>query len=645
MRLPLILSLTLVLAAGITGPSFAATRVVPDDDATIQAALDSGADTVFVRDGFYPETLLVSREEEPQVLRSHPDNSGTPLIAGLEILLRSRYSFFGLRFGGRVILRTTPESEDLEFERCQLDSGLTQSLDGFGEVASLTVRHCVLGDDLLARSGGGAIFESDTLAGAGLEIHLAGSWLGVTNCLFVGPGAVAIHARTGTSDVFIKRNAITNYVRGIVLELEEVQGGEIADNTIAGCSDWGIVEGTNGGADIVRNQIDHCGGGIRVDSENSGRSVAYNDVRDCANGINVRGEALAISIRANRVLRVNGPGIIAEAFDGSGILVEANVVGRCGSTGIVGSSGADNASIVIRSNTAYANQGHGFGLNVYEGSTTPRLERNISMANSGFGLMASDGIAALTCNDWYFNQSGAVSGLSVDPGDYSVDPEFCDIDSDSVHLTALSPLLAAPGCGLIGALGQGCLTTTEIRVVTLHAARSITGVEIRWRGGLEAADAVVERAPAVAGPWAALAIDPVQRDGEWMAFDGQASPDRDHWYRLFRADGSGAVLAGPILVSAASGPRATCLGAIRPSPSPGPTVIEFTLARAEVVRLGVFDVQGREVALLVHGMRAAGAQLASWNGEGERGRLPGGLYFIRLQVGGRTWARRWVLTR
>ena len=50
-----------LLAACFSLPAFASTVIVPDEVSTVQLAIDSGADTVLVREGAYPETPNVER--------------------------------------------------------------------------------------------------------------------------------------------------------------------------------------------------------------------------------------------------------------------------------------------------------------------------------------------------------------------------------------------------------------------------------------------------------------------------------------------------------------------------------------------------------------------------------------------------------
>jgi hypothetical protein len=58
----------------------------------------------------------------------------------------------------------------------------------------------------------------------------------------------------------------------------------------------------------------------------------------------------------------------------------------------------------------------------------------------------------------------------------------------------------------------------------------------------------------------------------------------------------------------------------------------------------VHDVQGRERLLLANGSFAAGRHTLEWNAQGSNA-LDAGLYFVRLQVPGRTITHRFTVTK
>ena len=67
-----------------------------------------------------------------------------------------------------------------------------------------------------------------------------------------------------------------------------------------------------------------------------------------------------------------------------------------------------------------------------------------------------------------------------------------------------------------------------------------------------------------------------------------------------------------------------------PNPFRGQTAVRFALPRAERVSLKVYNVAGQLVQTLVDGDMAAGEQTVMFRGQ----RLPNGMYFLSLRVGG-----------
>jgi len=77
-----------------------------------------------------------------------------------------------------------------------------------------------------------------------------------------------------------------------------------------------------------------------------------------------------------------------------------------------------------------------------------------------------------------------------------------------------------------------------------------------------------------------------------------------------------------------------------PNPGSGPVVVRFALPHDADVRLSVFDLQGREIAVLAEGVTPAGEHDARWSTAGARA----GIYFVRFLVEGRKWSHRLALT-
>lgn len=78
-----------------------------------------------------------------------------------------------------------------------------------------------------------------------------------------------------------------------------------------------------------------------------------------------------------------------------------------------------------------------------------------------------------------------------------------------------------------------------------------------------------------------------------------------------------------------------------PNPVLGTTRITFSLPTAGFVKLGIYDVQGREVARLVEGESRDGSNQVGWAPDG----LPAGIYFCRLEFGSKVETSKIVLLR
>ena len=62
------------------------------------------------------------------------------------------------------------------------------------------------------------------------------------------------------------------------------------------------------------------------------------------------------------------------------------------------------------------------------------------------------------------------------------------------------------------------------------------------------------------------------------------------------------------------------------------------------VRVALFDLQGREVAVLANGPQTVGHHRVAWNGEVDHAVAPAGVYFVRLtSPGGIVASNRFVV--
>jgi hypothetical protein len=103
-------------------------------------------------------------------------------------------------------------------------------------------------------------------------------------------------------------------------------------------------------------------------------------------------------------------------------------------------------------------------------------------------------------------------------------------------------------------------------------------------------------------------------------------------------------VGAPLVSVEPAGSSAGLLGPIRPNPFGRSTVIRYCVRADAPVSLRVHDAAGRRVATLFEGTRPAGDYDATWDGRDQGGRrVAKGVYYCRLEAGGRVETKRMVL--
>lgn len=103
--------------------------------------------------------------------------------------------------------------------------------------------------------------------------------------------------------------------------------------------------------------------------------------------------------------------------------------------------------------------------------------------------------------------------------------------------------------------------------------------------------------------------------------------------------------AGCLEATGAPVPRVAWQSEPWPNPFNPRVQASFRLGRAAPVTVAVYDLAGRQVALLARGTFAAGEHLVHWDGRGEAGPAGAGIYFLRIDSAAGKLSRKVVLLK
>ncbi len=193
-----------------------------------------------------------------------------------------------------------------------------------------------------------------------------------------------------------------------------------------------------------------------------------------------------------------------------------------------------------------------------------------------------------------------------------------------------------------------------VELAAFEAAVDGQAVRLTWRTVSETGNAGFEVQRAEAGDgatgrrggWETLAFV----EGRGTTTEAQAYRFTDEGlpyearrlvYRLKQIDGDGTFAYSREVEVDLSVPAAFALHGNFPNPFSGQTTIRYELPQAGPVRLAVYDLLGRRVAVLVDEAQEGGRKEVVFNASG----LPSGVYFVRLQAGARVLTQRMAVVR
>ncbi len=322
---------------GLAGTAAADTLVVPSEPyPTLQAAVDAAGtgDTVVLLAGNYPGQLNILGKADLRILgkgtvvltENAEVNIGNCVdveIAGLSIQGASNgiyvYDSSGVRITRVSMDAIANEAlaidgcQDVVVSRCTVTTVGGKGIQDAGSTG-VVVDRCAFTD-----CGEGAIVLSPTA-----EPGLGSDGARVTRCVITGTGPAV--TATGTGMVF-DRNQFT-VDGGLALDLDGLAGADgavITRNIFSMTGTDRCLDFAGTGVVVSRNRS--AGGGII--EQGSGNLLERNVITGGDFGISTNGSGAVL--RGNRVFDLQGNGL---DLGGGALVVEKNVVERCGNAGI-----------------------------------------------------------------------------------------------------------------------------------------------------------------------------------------------------------------------------------------------------------------------------------------------------------------------
>lgn len=205
--------------------------------------------------------------------------------------------------------------------------------------------------------------------------------------------------------------------------------------------------------------------------------------------------------------------------------------------------------------------------------------------------------------------------------------------------------------------GFDLVSTTEPQATYLHDGLFNVAPQEEFTWALTAADFDVKLADALAdiraadGIYTLLLHDPFTRPGyenglvlDWMdtLLDSLDAAYGDRITYATLSEASARLQARSVATAPAEAPAAALrLEAAYPNPAADAATFRFTLPAAGAASLRVYDLLGREVAVLVDAVLPAGPHRAAWDAAA----LPPGVYLARLHAGPAAVARTVTVVR
>ena len=318
------------------------------------------------------------------------------------------------------------------------------------------------------------------------------------------------------------------------------------------------------------------------------------------------------------------------------LAVSANTVYVGGSFNQVGQTLPSNRNKLAAISTS---TGNATAWNPGPGGGVLALAVDQGIVYAGGGFTSIDGasrsyLAALresdgTATSWDPNAGSTIYSIALDGATVYVGGQFGSMCGEPQAFLARMPD-----------------SPTGTLLARFDAEVTSEGVLLQWQFQASVRAVSVERGGSESGPWAVPPVEMTGRGEVTAALDRTAEAGHSYWYRLVATMGDGSFAEfGPIEAQLPESITRSGIVRVAPNPTSKVTHVDYEVVQREPVRISIVDVAGREAVVLFQGEPAAGRYSAVWDGAGQHGNLPAGLYFIRWKSPSRSMQRRLVVVR
>ena len=228
-----------------------------------------------------------------------------------------------------------------------------------------------------------------------------------------------------------------------------------------------------------------------------------------------------------------------------------------------------------------------------------------------------------------FNGTSYPASLDNSGSPTEVSIESIQLDGNNVRLDILIDDLVAVLIQRFDAKRMGAAVRLEWE---LYADEPLAGFNIYRREGQD-------------GYAATLNKDGLIAEADRSFDDTDVEAGRDYYYALGVARPDGSEVRSPF-AEVRTIVYTFSLDNNYPNPFNPRTVIQYTLARAAIVDLSIYNCRGQWIVRLDNGRRSAGPNSASWDGRDNYGNIVStGVYFYRLVAGDEVLTRKMVLLK